>query len=300
MFIKEAANKKMDNMPARESFRMCITPSVFSERVRPGEGLKTFLEQEGLVAVVSPRDILKLYRENPDDRRTLAMNLMPNAELINLFRGVRDGNGRRVYKDAEIVTGTRASPRRAMNIQTFVQVDKLVGFNGLVELLDHFDNPGLSKMPAFILTIMNKRERYMAIYAPAIIETIPTERFNVPLTLLRERARNEKTMVLPTFNKDPTVIELETIIKRVEKILDGAGDVIQVIKDGAHRAYLTHLAGTTLPGVEIRKSDALPTGVPVHVSDMLVTRSKPEKLEDRYPGYVECSWLDIKDRGIDG
>ena len=285
-------------MAERSSFKMFITPDDFAKKVNPGEGLKPLLEE--VVAVVSPRDISRLYATSGNGERTLAMNLMPNDELVNLFRHVCNGDGKRVYKDAEIGIGTRASPKRAMNIQTFVQADKLIGFSGLVGLIDHFDNPGISKMPASILTITSGGEKYMALYIPAIVEAIPKERFNVPLTLLKERVREEPTMTLPVFNVGPVTIDLKEFVKHVEEILATSGEVIQIVRDGAHRSCLVNLAGTTLHAVEIRKSDALPTGAPVPVNEMRVTSQKPERLEDRYPGYVKDSWLNFKEIGIDG
>jgi len=282
----------------QQPFKMFILPDVFKGRVSPGEGLKPLLEDAA--AIVSPRDISKIYSINVSDRQTLSMNLMPNTEVVNMFRHVRDGDGRQVYEKAEIKIGTRASPKRAMNIQTFVQADKLIGFSGLVDLIDHFDNPGISKMPASTLTITSGGEKYVAFYIPAVLETIPKERFNVPLAFLRERAREEKTITLPSFNAGDITINLKDVVRRTEDFLVRSDDVVQITRDGAHRSRLIHLAGTTLHAVEIHKSDALPTGVPVRVNDMVVTSRKPEKMEDRYLGFVKDCWLGFKEVGIDG
>ena len=47
------------DMAERSSFKMFITPDDFAKKVNPGEGLKPLLEE--VVAVVSPRDISRLY-----------------------------------------------------------------------------------------------------------------------------------------------------------------------------------------------------------------------------------------------
>lgn len=280
------------------SYRMHIPPDVFLSRVEPHRLLRGLVE--GCTAVVSPRDISRMMDAHNDPSRISILG-MHMDELVNIFQRVQDAEGVNVYGKADIRTG-RVSPDVIYHSQTFVQAEKIVGLGGLKRLFDHFDNPGIGKSPASIIVYEHEKVRYVALYFPVVVEYMNKSLIEPVLETLRVRAKCDPTLRLNAFgNGHKGTIALDRIVRETDALItNGEIHMIPMLRDGTHRSHNSNLAGTTMHAVIINGTVALPTGVPIKPSEMIVTSDKPEDMGDRFLGYMPKSWMTYKDLGIDG
>jgi hypothetical protein len=224
-----------------------------------------------------------------------------------LIRSIPDNRGKEVYSGAMIRTG-KISQSLVSNYQTFVQRDKLVGIYLLNRFFSYFDFAGMSSSESCVITSESKRGKYIALYLPPIVEYLPKETLKQPLENLTKRAEHEESIILPSFDGNGT-INLKSIISKTREILENPQiQVVQVLRDGTHRAYTTNLAGTTLHMIEINGSMAEAPSVLIDTSDIIITTQKPElrdrflglRMEDDKAAERAVGWLDLKYVGIDG
>ena len=280
------------------TFRIHIRPETFISRVKPGQSLLRIMD--GSTAIVSPRDISHMVGLG-EKQANMTIISMPRCEISNLFRGILDNEGVQVYGDAEITT-SRVSPSMVYHGQTFVQAEKIVGLGGLMRLFDQVDNSGISKTPASIITYENGAEKYVALYFPVIVELM-NKSFIVPvLENLRIRAESDPIIRLRAFrNGNQGIIDLRKIVAETQSLIDNPHmQTIHIVRDGAHRSHTTNIAGTTMQAIMLNGAAAIPTGIPIRSNELIVTSEKPIEMRDRYLGYLKKSWMDYKERGIDG
>ncbi len=283
---------------ARSAFRMHIAPDEFLERVKPTQALRDIVGSS--TAVVSPRDINHLPDVHADPLR-ISIRAMHMEDLLNIFKKVTNLDGKRVYEQGDISTG-RVSPSVIYHGQTFVQAEKIVGLGELKRLFEHFDNSGVSKTPASVITYRGDKESYVALYFPAIVEYMNKNSVEPLLANLRERVKTESTLRLNAFpNGSEGVLSLKKIVTETEALLDNSNvQIIPMLRDGTHRSHTTNVAGTTMHAIIINGSSALPTGLPIRPREMVVTSGKPKNKQDRFLGNVPQAWLNYQDFGIDG
>jgi len=226
---------------------------------------------------------------------------MPTDQIIGIFQRITNNDGVHVYENTDIRTG-RIEPKLVYHGQTFVQAEKIVGLSGLKRLFDHADNPGISKTPASIIQYENGRERYVALYFPVVLEVMEKSLIVPMLENLRKRSELNPLLNLPAFeNGQSGVIDLRKLVRDTDEII--ANDnirTINMLRDGTHRSHTMNIAGTTMHAIMINGAIAIPTGVPILPNEMVVTSSKPARMEDRYLGFDQSSWMNYKDLGIDG
>jgi hypothetical protein len=278
------------------TFRIYIQREEFLRRVDPCHPLRKIVHNA--TAIVSPRDISHLMGANSAG---ISIEDMHRCDIENLFSRVQDSDGVHVYRNAKISDG-RISPSMVYHGQTFVQADKIVGLGGLNRIFDHIINPGISKMGAKVMTYEGKDVKYVAIYLPVIVEYMSKELILPVLQNLKERIKTSPTVQLQSFeNGRSGLVDFRRIAEETEELL-GRSNIMMlpILRDGTHRSHTTNIAGTTMEAVIINGTGAIPTGIPIRPSEMVVTVEKPEKMEDRYPGYLKKSWMNYKDLGIDG
>jgi hypothetical protein len=280
------------------TFRIHITPESFVSKVNPGQSLLRVID--GATAIVSPRDISHMVGLG-EKSGSLTIISMPRCEIYNLFRGIQDSEGVRVYGNAEIVT-SRVSPSMLYHGQTFVQAEKIVGLSGLKKLFDQVDNSGVSKTPSSIIIYENGKEKYVALYFPVIVELMNKSLIVPVLENLKVRAETDPIIKLRPFgNGQESVVDLRRIVAETQQLMDNSNiQTIHIVRDGTHRSHTTNIAGTTMQAIVINGATAIPTGIPIRSGEMIVTTEKPGPMGDRYPGYLKKSWMDYKERGIDG
>lgn len=258
--------------------------------------------------IISLKDLVAIAeREQVQD-----ISFMPikTGELINIIRSVKDLYGTEVYANSKIGIEYSLGSNFAYS-QAFIEVKKLfVNIPNMNGFFNSFEIPGIcDAMPSFI-KLEHNSERYMAFYVPPVIEVTDSTYMDEPLEHLRARAEEQPVIRFRIFNpKDGsasyTEFNLHDAVLAAERMRESGNGTMAVLRDGAHRAYVTSMAGARIPKIIISNSDAELKSVPVKASDLLLVAEKPERREDRFFGLhnregKEVGWLRLEEVGIDG
>lgn len=293
-------------MSVAAGFKLHLDKERFLNNVYHDSSLPRKLDD--VDTIISLKDLVAIAeREQAQD-----ISFMPikTSELIGTMRSVKDLYGTEVYANSKIGIEYSLGSNFAYS-QAFIEVGKLfVNIPNMNKFFNSFEIPGIcDAMPSFI-KLEHDSEGYMAFYVPPVIEIADSSYMDEPLEHLKERAEKQPFISFKIFNaKDGsslyTKFNLHDAVLAAESMRASGNGTMAVLRDGAHRAYVTSMAGARIPKIVISNSDAELKSVPVKVSDLLLVTEKPEKREDRFFGLhsragKEVGWLRLEEVGIDG
>lgn len=254
-------------------------------------------------AVIGVRDIVKLasFERSIDRLDTRPIN---DAEICDLLRNVKNREGRKVYGDISVSTH-ELNGDKPYAMQMFAYSEKVSSL--INEINPTFGNLGFGSMlsaPPLVI----KYKSYAAIYLPIIVETLPKALFNEAIHNLQKRVKTMPTMEYAAPQGDVSV-DLEKMLAKAKSILD-EGDMLAVIRDGTHRAYLAAMQSSSPNNksngnghtniVIVNNSSGSAHSIPISISDIVLVSEKPKNNEDRYPGFVQREMEYFKKIGVDG
>ncbi len=287
-------------------FKLYLDKERFLNNVYHGSSLPKKLDD--VDTIISLKDLVRIAeREHAQD-----ISFMPikTEELIGIMRSVKDLYGNEVYANSKISIDYSLSSNFTYS-QAFIEVSKLfINIPNMNKFFNSFEIPGIGDtMPSFIKLEYNS-VKYMAFYVPPIIEVVDSTYMDEPLTHLKTRAYEKPIIRFKIFNArdgsaNYTDFNLNNAVFAAESIRASGNGTMAVLRDGAHRAYVTAMAGARIPKIIINNSDAELKSVPVKMADLLLVAEKPKKREDRFFGLhdrggKEVGWLRLDEVGIDG
>jgi hypothetical protein len=284
----------------REGFKLYLKSEDALNGMRLGSALKKAIE--GTEAIVSLRDVMSIAKQECNPEKIEIVHL-PNQEVKELIRNVKNKEGHRVYSEAE-VSVEKHKGRNLYAMQAFASAEKLSNIANVVDPV--FESLGLESSlsaPPFVLTY---DKRYSVIFLPIIMEMLPRKAFEESISNLERRARVTKEIRMKTHAGGEVKVDLSRMLIKAKKIVED-NELIAVVRDGTHRAYTAAIRdalgmkcseNTNL--TVITNSAASSHSIPVHLDDVTVVKEKPESKEDRYLGFVQREMEYFRGIGVDG
>ena len=283
--------KPAQTVKIQQKFEANVTLDEFMDRVNPKGVLKEAVK--GAHAIVSTSDVQLLFESSPASNLHAAR--VPDSELIELLRLVKEGGEREVFSGAEI----RFAPvdvQSTNSIQTFVNVKRLSSTPNANRFLGRL-GLDMNQSAAYAITIENGAGRYASIFLPPIVTNYKKSNFEAPLSNLKEMVRTGQGITLKGLEGD-TNLDIAALLNSFNAEMAGPGNTIAVVLDGTHRAYVCYMANVPMNAIVIKGEDS-PRNIPIKFEDIVVALERPQKSEDRYLGVVRSlPKLNLADLGI--
>jgi hypothetical protein len=248
-------------------------------------------------AIVSLSDVSRIFGSL--DAQPLSASMFDKKELVCLLRGVIDMRGNAVYSNAEIEFEQKTSASIFAR-QIHVESDKIQqNAISLKRLFDRFGITDITSVESSMLFVESGGQRFAAFYFPPIIEVVDRINFSLPITMLHNRIKcgdDRFEIDTPQGKKE---INVKNLYYKAEKIIS-MNERIQILRDGTHRAYLSHLLKAPFHVIIIRNCNVPSHSIPIAFDDLILAVGKPKRKEDRFLGFCDNLWLDMQRAGIDG
>ncbi|MDE1805097.1 MAG: hypothetical protein KGH59_04950 [Candidatus Micrarchaeota archaeon] len=282
-------------MASVTTMRMSIRPEDYLNDVYTTSGLSKLVRNSD--AIIALKDMQGMWGERTQSK-TKVTQLSDNS-VVGIVRSVRDKNRHEVYMKSKISIG-KFTPGSMMSSQTFAELRKIAKIVSLYNTFREFDFSGSLGGTAFAVSTVYNDMRYLSFYLPPITEEIDKAGISVPLVKLARRASKERYAHIPAMDGNGK-IDIREIVRSTKAMFDDPKvQMLQVLRDGAHRAMLAHTSGAKINMIRIEKPEASPKSVPIFFSQVITASRKPEKKEDRFLGFTKSAWLDFESVGIDG
>ncbi|MDE1871481.1 MAG: hypothetical protein KGI06_04565 [Candidatus Micrarchaeota archaeon] len=251
-------------------------------------------------AVIGVRDIIKLA---VFEGKLEKLDIRPinDIEVRDLLRNVKNRRGTRVYKNTSVSTH-ELNGDSVYAMQLFASSEKLSML--ITDINPTFSRLGFGSMQASPSLVL-KYNKYAAIYLPVIVEVLPKKLFREAVSNLEKRVKDAPTIDYKGSEGD-TKIDLTKMLAGAKTILD-KNNMLAVIRDGTHRAYLAAIQNTHSTNgngrtniILVQNSTGSAHSIPIKISDIVVVREKPKSNEDRYLGLVQREMEYFKGIGVDG
>ena len=259
-------------------FRINLDPQLFLNRVEYDSYLRGLASTT--TSFVSVKDIQGL-RSGGTGR--LNLQVLGDESLIKILRSAKSKRGKMAYDEA-LIRATHIEHDYAFAHQSFAQASKLQGLEELENMLRGLTPFSIPGLPPLVFRYNTSGNTFTAFYVPPIVEVIPSSSFGVVMEEVRKRVESGDE-----FNFD---VDEGRQKKSMEELLDNARRILKqtervpIVVDGTHRALLSYTRKVEYSAVLIHRSKRFASSIPVHLSDVTFTRSKPRR-EDGYPGHNE-------------